>query len=337
MTGKERTAHSTAATVAKASALRRNPTDAEKKLWTALRRRQLDGHFFRQQAPVGPYIVDLVCKKSRLVIEVDGGQHALQAAHDETRTIFLRQQGYEVLRFWNNEVFENLEGVLETIRTKLDGPKTPPPRPSPPPQKGGGGASWASSRPPRTRGAPRRRVRQGHPGKPRTRRSSAPPTRSPRAGLPPQRPARPREAVKACQKLGQVILSWLDHNAARCDWAETKHPLPSLPLNKGEGPKCVPPSSLGRVREGVFCLPRTRTALARISPRAHIPGRATGDFHWLWSPLNWLRSRNNMASLDDKLALFWRVRRAQVVDMNWIAQNGIGFASQECEWAGNHA
>ena len=214
--------------------------------------------------------------------------------------------------------------------------KLPLPDP-PPPQKGGGGASWASSRPPRTRGAPRRRVRQGHPGKPRTRRSSAPPTRSPRAGLPPQRPARPREAVKACQKLGQVILSWLDHNAARCDWAETKHPLPSLPLNKGEGPKCVPPSSLGRVREGVFCLPRTRTALARISPRAHIPGRATGDFHWLWSPLNWLRSRNNMASLDDKLALFWRVRRAQVVDMNWIAQNGIGFASQECEWAGNHA
>ena len=109
----------------RARALRRNATDAERKLWSALRRRAVDGHRFRRQHPLGRYIVDFVSLESRLIIEVDGGQHDFQAQQDEARTAWLEEAGYTVIRFWNNEVLTNLEGCLLTIRAALQ-PRYPP-------------------------------------------------------------------------------------------------------------------------------------------------------------------------------------------------------------------
>ena len=100
-----------------ASTLRRNATECEKRLWAALRNRQLDGFKFRRQATIGRYIVDLLCAEHRLIVEVDGGQHGDKA--DLSRTRFLEGQGYSVIRFWNHEVIENLDGVLESIRQAL--------------------------------------------------------------------------------------------------------------------------------------------------------------------------------------------------------------------------
>ena len=113
---------------AHAPALRRDMTDAEAKLWRRLRRRQIAGAYFRRQSPIGPYIADFVCNDAKLVIELDGGQHNERHAYDQKRTAWLETQGFHVLRFWNNDVFDNLDGVLETILTAID---TPPPRPSP--------------------------------------------------------------------------------------------------------------------------------------------------------------------------------------------------------------
>ena len=99
--------------------LRENPTEAEKRLWDALRHRQIDSHRFRRQHPLGAYVVDFVCLAEKLVVEVDGGQHAVDQERDEARTIWLQSRGYRVLRFWNNEVLENTEGVAEAIRIAL--------------------------------------------------------------------------------------------------------------------------------------------------------------------------------------------------------------------------
>ena len=107
--------------------LRRNQTEAETRLWFQLRRRQLDGHYFRRQMPVGPYVADFACRRARLVIEVDGGQHAERRTKDRKRTEFLRAEGYDVVRFWNNDVLENMEGVIDVIRRCLASSKTPPP------------------------------------------------------------------------------------------------------------------------------------------------------------------------------------------------------------------
>ena len=88
-------------------------TDAEQRLWRALRRDQLDGLSFRRQHPLGPYIVDFYCAHLLLVVEVDGGQHAEQRKQaDERRTQWLAEKGVTVVRYWNNEVLSNLEGVL---------------------------------------------------------------------------------------------------------------------------------------------------------------------------------------------------------------------------------
>ncbi len=107
--------------------LRRNPTEAEKRLWSKLRAAQLLGHSFRRQEPIGGYVVDFVCYGRKLVVEVDGGQHATRQAHDEERTNWLEAQGFRVIRFWNNEVLGNTEGVLESIRIALlDGAATTP-------------------------------------------------------------------------------------------------------------------------------------------------------------------------------------------------------------------
>ena len=100
--------------------LRKNRTEAEQKMWSLLRGRQIAGHKFRFQSPIGQYIVDFVCHDKRLIVEIDGGQHQLRTSQDATRTSWLQSQGYRVLRFWNNEVLSNSTGVIETIHKALE-------------------------------------------------------------------------------------------------------------------------------------------------------------------------------------------------------------------------
>ena len=111
--------------------LRRNATDAERELWRHLRGKQIDGAKFRRQHPFGDYILDFACLDRRIVIELDGGQHAESTAYDSERTLHLEQAGFVVLRFWNNEVFENMEGILEVIWNYVTARQTHP-HPNPP-------------------------------------------------------------------------------------------------------------------------------------------------------------------------------------------------------------
>jgi very-short-patch-repair endonuclease len=90
-------------------------TDAERHLWRHLCRRQVADAKFRRQACIGRYIVDFVYFEKKLVIELDGGQHTEQVEYDEQRTSWLNSQGFRVLRFWNHEVFEDVDSVLEVI------------------------------------------------------------------------------------------------------------------------------------------------------------------------------------------------------------------------------
>jgi very-short-patch-repair endonuclease len=113
--------------------LRRNLTEAETKLWWKLRGRQIAGARFRRQAPIGKYIGDFVCFERGLVVELDGSQHVERSEKDESRTIWLNSQGFTVIRFWNNLIFEDLDSVLETIGIAL----TATPHPTLP-HKGGG-------------------------------------------------------------------------------------------------------------------------------------------------------------------------------------------------------
>ncbi|HEX6219208.1 MAG TPA: DUF559 domain-containing protein [Sphingomicrobium sp.] len=96
--------------------LRNRSTDAERLLWSCLRSRQLGAKFVRQ-CPIGPHIVDFACRSLRLAIELDGGQH--DHAVDAPRTKIIEAHGYRIIRFWNNEVFDNLDGVLATIDQQL--------------------------------------------------------------------------------------------------------------------------------------------------------------------------------------------------------------------------
>ena len=116
----------------RARELRKNTTDAEQRLWENLRNRQMGSWKFRRQYPVGPFIVDFVCVERKVVVEVDGGQHAIDLERDSERSEYLKGRGYRLLRFWNNEVLEQLEPVLEVIFSTLSGGDAPSPRPSPP-------------------------------------------------------------------------------------------------------------------------------------------------------------------------------------------------------------
>ena len=99
--------------------LRRNPTDAERALWKHLRLRQLGGYKFRRQQPLGQYIVDFVCLEKRLIVELDGGQHAERVGADTVRTAWLGAQGFHVMRFWNHDILNEIEVVKEAIRVEL--------------------------------------------------------------------------------------------------------------------------------------------------------------------------------------------------------------------------
>jgi very-short-patch-repair endonuclease len=114
--------------------LRRDMTDAERRLWTRMRRHQLKGARFRRQVPVGPYIVDFICLEAKLVIEIDGSQH-LESASDAVRSDWLERQGFQVLRFWNHDVLTRTEDVLAVIFDAL-GPVCPHPHPPPQAEEG---------------------------------------------------------------------------------------------------------------------------------------------------------------------------------------------------------
>jgi len=128
-------------TTENARALRSDMTDAERRLWQTIRGKQLCDCRFRRQHPIGPYIADFACIDKKLVIELDGGQHQDQIAYDEQRTAFLQAQEWRVLRFWNNDVLSNLEGILASIVDALNA--LPPSQPSP---CKGEGAKSASNR-----------------------------------------------------------------------------------------------------------------------------------------------------------------------------------------------
>ena len=108
----------------RAQRLRNNATDAERHLWRHLRARQLEGFKFSRQMPVGPFICDFMCREKQLIVEIDGGQHA-ESVRDEKRTAYLESEGYRVIRFWNNEVLQSIEGVLEVIANTLKSQPTP--------------------------------------------------------------------------------------------------------------------------------------------------------------------------------------------------------------------
>jgi very-short-patch-repair endonuclease len=116
--------------------LRNSSTDTERLLWRYLRNSQFEGVKFRRQQPIEAYIVDFVSFDKRVVIELDGGGHAENKEYDEKRDASLRANGFIVLRFWNNDVIENISGVLEVIRQQCL--QVTSPTPQPPPVKGGG-------------------------------------------------------------------------------------------------------------------------------------------------------------------------------------------------------
>jgi len=111
----------------RAKAMRSEPTEAEHRLWQILRAKRLAGFKFKRQLPIDHYIVDFVCLRERLIVEADGGQHS-GSVGDKRRDAYLKSQGFRVLRFWNNEIFENEEGVLTSILSAL---QSPLPNPSP--------------------------------------------------------------------------------------------------------------------------------------------------------------------------------------------------------------
>ena len=117
-------------------------TEAEKRIWFHIRAHRLNGASFRRQFPIGAYIVDFVCFEGRLIVEIDGGQHA-ESQRDKARETWLQSQGFVVLRFWNNDVLANTEGVIEKINEALN--TSSPPSPTLP-RKGGGNSALPEAR-----------------------------------------------------------------------------------------------------------------------------------------------------------------------------------------------
>ena len=133
---------------AAAKELRKKSTDAERLLWRHLKAKQFVGLKFRRQEQIGRFIADFVCYEKRLIIEADGGQHAVEKEKDEERTQWLNSQGFTVLRFWNNEILTNIDGVMEVVRMECvnlplsspfltEGANHPSPQPSPTEGRGG--------------------------------------------------------------------------------------------------------------------------------------------------------------------------------------------------------
>lgn len=113
--------------------LRKNSTKTEEYLWRYLKNRYIEGFKFRKQEPIRQYVIDFVNFEKKIIVELDGGQHIIMKAKDHERDRWLKKQGFKVLRFWDNEVLKNIEGVLETIRRELLSP-----HPDPLPQRGEG-------------------------------------------------------------------------------------------------------------------------------------------------------------------------------------------------------
>jgi very-short-patch-repair endonuclease len=118
--------------------LRSNMTDTERFVWWRLRKKQFGGFRFRRQHPIGRYVADFVCLEAGLILELDGGQHALTKEADEKRTQDLEALGFRVLRFWNIDVLKEWDAVAELIMKALESASVSPP-PCPPPAKPGGG------------------------------------------------------------------------------------------------------------------------------------------------------------------------------------------------------
>jgi very-short-patch-repair endonuclease len=124
--------------LSRAKVLRRKMTEAERRLWYRLRAHRFVGHKFKRQVPIGSYIVDFACLNRKLIVEVDGGQHA-ESLRDKKRDAWLKMQGFEGLRFWNNDVLKNTESVLELIFVALEERPSPGALRAPPsPQRGEG-------------------------------------------------------------------------------------------------------------------------------------------------------------------------------------------------------
>jgi len=102
-----------------ARGLRRRPTDVESLLWQRLRGRQCGGYKFRRQVPIGSYLVDFACIEAKSIVELDGGQHAESVTQDAERTKYLESLGYEVIRFWNHDVMENISGIYDSLTLAL--------------------------------------------------------------------------------------------------------------------------------------------------------------------------------------------------------------------------
>lgn len=115
-----------------AKTMRRVPTEAEKKFWWMVRDRRLGGYKFKRQYPIGRYIADFVCIEAKLIVELDGGQHAEQQEYDAKRDAFFNSEGFRVVRFWNPEFLKNQDGVARQLLALLVGGRTPSPQPSTP-------------------------------------------------------------------------------------------------------------------------------------------------------------------------------------------------------------
>lgn len=102
--------------------LRRNSTIQERRLWNLLKNRQFYNLKFKRQQPIGDYIVDFICKEAKIIVEIDGGQHNEHEniEYDKTRTEYLNNLGYKVIRFWNNEIYENIDGVMSKLKEEIN-------------------------------------------------------------------------------------------------------------------------------------------------------------------------------------------------------------------------